>query len=254
MTETTRAEERVLERVRDGRDGLVGLLTDRADRLRHDRPRPRRAGARRGQIPGDRREAPRRDRRRRRHVEPEAFITGASPLIPYDLDFDGRPQLLARLAGAGRRSPPAPQRAHRRGARRRRRPLGTATPWPPRYATASTGRANDMKRGGVCDRRVRRRPAADLERRGPPAPRRRYHGDQVPTRSPTAPGVSGSRSAVSTRRMPASAVSRPASTCGSPAAARSTCASPCRGARGTPRCRSPGGGTEAPSTPSRESS
>ncbi len=33
--------------------------------------------------------------------EPEPFVAGDSPVIPYDLDFAGRPQLAARVEGSG---------------------------------------------------------------------------------------------------------------------------------------------------------
>lgn len=100
MTEMTRVEERVLERVRAGRDELVGLL---GELIACDTT---------ARVPGD----PARDEARLQEIlalhlralgadvevwEPEPFVPGESPVIPYELDFDGRPQLVARLAGAG---------------------------------------------------------------------------------------------------------------------------------------------------------
>ena len=100
MTKTTRAEERVLERIRDGRDGLLRLL---AELIACDTT---------ARGPGE----PARDEAKLQGIvaarlaalgaevdvwEPEAFVAGESPVIPYDYDFEGRPQLLARLAGAG---------------------------------------------------------------------------------------------------------------------------------------------------------
>jgi acetylornithine deacetylase len=100
MTETATFEERVLERIRAGRDELVGLLGEliACDTTARD--------------PGD----PARDEARLQEIlagrllgigadvdvwEPVPFVPGESPVIPYELDFEGRPQLVARLAGAG---------------------------------------------------------------------------------------------------------------------------------------------------------
>jgi len=100
MTETTGVEARVLERIRAGRDELVGLLgeliaCDTTARLPGD---PARDEARLQEILA----------RRLRTIgaavdvwEPESFVPGESPVIPYALDFEGRPQLVARLAGGG---------------------------------------------------------------------------------------------------------------------------------------------------------
>jgi len=100
MTETTKVEERVLERIRAGRDELVGLL---GELIACDTT---------ARVPGD----PARDEAKLQEIlaarllgsgadvdvwEPEPFLPGESPVIPYELEFDGRPQLLARLAGAG---------------------------------------------------------------------------------------------------------------------------------------------------------
>lgn len=100
MTETTRIEERVLERIRDGRDSLLGLLTELIawDTTARGPGEPARDEARLQETVA----------RRLRSLgadvdmwEPEGFRAGESPLIPYDLDFDGRPQLAALLTGAG---------------------------------------------------------------------------------------------------------------------------------------------------------
>jgi acetylornithine deacetylase len=100
MTETAKLEARVLERVRVGRDELIGLL---GELIACDTT---------AREPGD----PARDEARLQEIlavrllrigadvdvwEPEPFLPGESPVIPYELDFEGRPQLVARLAGAG---------------------------------------------------------------------------------------------------------------------------------------------------------
>ena len=100
MAETTRVEERVLERIRAGRDDLVGLL---GELIACDTT---------ARVAGD----PARDEAKLQEIlaarllgigadvdvwEPEPFLPGESPVIPYELDFAGRPQLVARLAGAG---------------------------------------------------------------------------------------------------------------------------------------------------------
>jgi len=99
MTETTRVEERVLARIRAGRDELIGLL---GELIACDTT---------ARVPGD----PARDEAALQEIlavrlrgvgaevdvwEPEPFTAGESPVIPYALDFEGRPQLVARLAGA----------------------------------------------------------------------------------------------------------------------------------------------------------
>jgi acetylornithine deacetylase len=100
MTEATQIEERVLDRVRAGRDELVGLLGEliACDTTAREAGEPARDEARLQAILAA----------RLRDVgtevetwEPEPFVAGQSPVIPYDLDFAGRPQLAARLAGAG---------------------------------------------------------------------------------------------------------------------------------------------------------
>ena len=50
--------------------------------------------------------------------EPDAEQLRGKPLVPPGLDFAGRPQLIGRVRGGGRRQVAAPQRAHRRGLRR----------------------------------------------------------------------------------------------------------------------------------------
>jgi acetylornithine deacetylase len=100
MTETTRGEERVLERVRAGRDELVGLLGEliACDTTAREAGEPARDEARLQEILAGRLRALGAD------VDvwvPEPFLPGESPVIPYELDFEGRPQLVARLAGAG---------------------------------------------------------------------------------------------------------------------------------------------------------
>jgi acetylornithine deacetylase len=100
MAETTKVEERVLERVRESRDGLLGLL---GELIACDTT---------ARVPGD----PARDEAKLQEIlagrlkalgadidvwEPDPFRPGESPVIPYALDFDGRPQLVARIAGAG---------------------------------------------------------------------------------------------------------------------------------------------------------
>ncbi len=100
MTEATRVEERVLERVRAGRYELVGLLGEliACDTTSREPGEPARDEATlqailaaRLRLLGAEVEV----------WEPEPFVAGQSPVIPYDLDFKGRPQLAARLAGAG---------------------------------------------------------------------------------------------------------------------------------------------------------
>ncbi len=100
MTETTKAEERVLERIRAGGDELVGLLGEliACDTTAREASEPARDEAKLQGILASRL------RGLGAEVdvwEPEPFVSGASPVIPYDLDFKGRPQLLGRLAGAG---------------------------------------------------------------------------------------------------------------------------------------------------------
>ena len=100
MAETTRVEERVLERVRFGRGELVGLL---GELIACDTT---------ARVAGD----PARDEAKLQEIlaarllgigadvdvwEPESFVPGESPVVPYELDFEGRPQLVARLAGSG---------------------------------------------------------------------------------------------------------------------------------------------------------
>ena len=100
MNEATKVEGRVLERIRAGRDELVGLL---GELIACDTT---------ARLPGD----PARDEARLQEIlaqrlrtlgadvevwEPEPFVPGESPVIPYALDFEGRPQLVSRLAGAG---------------------------------------------------------------------------------------------------------------------------------------------------------
>jgi acetylornithine deacetylase len=100
MTETAKFEARVLERIRAGRDELIGLL---GELIACDTT---------AREPGD----PARDEARLQEIlaarllkigadvdvwEPEPFLPGESPVIPYELDFEGRPQLVARLAGVG---------------------------------------------------------------------------------------------------------------------------------------------------------
>jgi acetylornithine deacetylase len=100
MTEKTKAEERVLARIRDGRDSLIGLLTEliACDTTARGPDEPARDEAKLQGIVAARLAALGAD------VdvwEPEAFVAGESPVIPYDYDFEGRPQLVARLPGAG---------------------------------------------------------------------------------------------------------------------------------------------------------
>jgi len=100
MSEMTRVEERVLERIRAGRDELIGLLTElvACDTTSRDPGDPARDEARLQEILAGRLRALEAD------VdvwEPEPFATGESPVIPFALDFAGRPQLAARLHGAG---------------------------------------------------------------------------------------------------------------------------------------------------------
>ena len=100
MGEATRVEERVLDRIRAGSEELVGLLgeliaCDTTARMAGDPARDEAAlqailAARLGDIGAE-----------VEVWEPEPFVPGESPVIPYALDFAGRPQLLARLAGAG---------------------------------------------------------------------------------------------------------------------------------------------------------
>jgi len=100
MSETTQVEERVLERVRAGRDELIGLLTElvACDTTAREADEPARDEARLQGILAARLRALGAEVE---VWEPEPFVAGQSPVIPYDLDFAGRPQLAARLAGAG---------------------------------------------------------------------------------------------------------------------------------------------------------
>ena len=100
MSETAGVEQRVLERVRAGRDELVGLLGEliACDTTAREADEPARDEARLQELLAA----------RLRAVgaeidmwEPEPFVAGDSPVIPYDLDFAGRPQLAARLGGVG---------------------------------------------------------------------------------------------------------------------------------------------------------
>ena len=100
MSETAGVEHRVLERVRAGRDELVGLLGEliACDTTAREADEPARDEAKLQELLAA----------RLRAVgaeidmwEPEPFVAGDSPVIPYDLDFAGRPQLAARLGGVG---------------------------------------------------------------------------------------------------------------------------------------------------------
>lgn len=100
MTDTASVEERVLGRIRAGRDDLVGLLTEliACDTTARGPGEPARDEAKLQDLLAGRLRALGAD------VdvwEPEAFVAGESPVIPYDYDFEGRPQLLGRLAGSG---------------------------------------------------------------------------------------------------------------------------------------------------------
>jgi acetylornithine deacetylase len=100
MTEATRIEERVLERVRAGRDELIGLLGEliACDTTAREAGEPARDEAKLQSVLAARLRAVGAEVET---WEPEPFVAGQSPVIPYDLDFAGRPQLAARLAGAG---------------------------------------------------------------------------------------------------------------------------------------------------------
>jgi acetylornithine deacetylase len=92
--------ERVLGRIRDGRDELVGLLGEliacdttarEADDEARDEAKLQGILAARLRALGAEVET----------WEPEPFRAGDSPIIPHELGFAGRPQLVARVAGSG---------------------------------------------------------------------------------------------------------------------------------------------------------
>lgn len=93
-------EERVVARIREGQDELVGLVgeliacdttaRDPGDPARDEEKLQRLLAARVRAIAAE-----------VELFEAEAIAAGQSPTIPFALDFKGRPQLVARLAGAG---------------------------------------------------------------------------------------------------------------------------------------------------------
>ena len=118
----SRLEEDVVERVREGRDELVGLVAELVacdTTARSPKDPPRDEAKLQGILAA-----------RLKALGAEVDIWEPEPtgkgnrFVPDDLDFKGRPQLAARLAGAGRRPQPPPQRAHRRRDTRPRRVLG----------------------------------------------------------------------------------------------------------------------------------
>ena len=100
MAETTKLEERVLNRVREGRDELLGLLGEliACDTTAREAGDPARDEAKLQEILARRLATLGADVE---VWEPQPLLPGESPVIPYELDFDGRPQLVARLDGAG---------------------------------------------------------------------------------------------------------------------------------------------------------
>jgi len=100
VSDMTKREERLIARIRDGRDELTALAAEliTCDTTARD--------------PGD----PARDEEKLQKIlaarlraigaevqlfEPQAIVAGQSPTIPFALDFKGRPQLIARLPGSG---------------------------------------------------------------------------------------------------------------------------------------------------------
>jgi acetylornithine deacetylase len=100
MIEKAEVEERVLECVRAGRDELVGLLGEliACDTTAREADEPARDEAKLQQLLAARLRVLGADID---IWEPEPFVAGDSPVIPYDLGFAGRPQLAARVEGSG---------------------------------------------------------------------------------------------------------------------------------------------------------
>lgn len=100
MNERSLLEERVLARVRAGRDELVGLLTEliACDTTSREGNAPARDEARLQEILAARLRALGADVR---VWEPDPVKPGETPACPFHLDFAGRPQLVARIAGSG---------------------------------------------------------------------------------------------------------------------------------------------------------
>ena len=177
--------------------------------------------------------------------EPEPIGAG-HPYVAAELDFAGRPQLVARIRGAGGGRSlllNGHVDAVETGAAR----AWTSHPFRPEVRDGRLyGRgACDMK-GGLTTSGVRRGGAA--------AAGVRLRGDIVfcSNTDEESSGVGG-WAAVGTAwpPTPGSAPSPPASTSTPPAAAPRPASSPCRAVPGTSRCRSRTGGTAAPSTRSR---
>jgi acetylornithine deacetylase len=101
MEGRSRIEERVLTRVRAGKDELVGLLgeliacdTTSREGNAAARDEARLQGILAARLRGLGAEV--------RVWEPEPIAPGETPACPFALDFVGRPQLVARVAGTGR--------------------------------------------------------------------------------------------------------------------------------------------------------
>ena len=93
-------EEKVIRLVRESSAELIALVTELVV-VRHHGAQRRRAGPRRGEAPGGARpRASRRSGRRSTSGSPSPRVP-ATASCPTDLDFKGRPQLAARLAGSG---------------------------------------------------------------------------------------------------------------------------------------------------------
>lgn len=98
--ERSRIEERVLARVRDGREELVGLLSElvACDTTSRGGDEPARDEEKLQAILAGRLRTLGAEVR---VWEPEPIEPGETPACPVHLDFRGRPQLVARMAGAG---------------------------------------------------------------------------------------------------------------------------------------------------------
>lgn len=96
----TAREERVVTRIREGKDELVALVTElvACDTTARDPGDPPREEVRLQQVLAARLRALGAEVEL---FEPEPIAAGQSPTIPFDLDFAGRPQLVATLRGTG---------------------------------------------------------------------------------------------------------------------------------------------------------
>ena len=219
----------------------------RADPLRHDGARPGRPGARRGGAAGP----PRASGCAAAGADVDVWEPRPEDVrgrqVPFELDFDGRPQLVARFAGAGGgRS--LLLNGHIDVVSGEPKARWTDDPNTPVVRDGKLyGRGSCDMKGGVAAMVLA---AEMLARLGV-----RLAGDlivnTITDEESTGAGGIASRRPRRARRRRASCRSRPRSRSGSRAAARSTRRSRSRAGRATPSCGSRTGATAAPSTRSR---